>query len=140
MNAQVELIKKEIERRIEETAKAPSDNGIMDSVLGARVHELMTLLSFIATLSDEPPADGLEEEIKSFFDGWHIEDDLGLVKADGWTPNLSDIFDIARHFAEWQKEQMMKDIKLAYGKVSMNPFDCSEAFEELIKKYEPDED
>ena len=36
--------------------------------------------------------------------------------------------------AKWQKEQMMEDIKLAYGKVSMNPFDCSEAFEELIDK------
>lgn len=34
-------------------------------------------------------------------------------------------------------EQAQKDIaehiKLAYGKVSMNPFDCSEAFEELLK-------
>lgn len=38
------------------------------------------------------------------------------------------------------KEQMMEDIRLAYGKVSMNPFDCSEAFEELINKYEPNED
>ena len=46
---------------------------------------------------------------------------------------------------EWQKrvgfvegyKQAEKDIaehiKLAYGKVSMNPFDCSEAFEELLK-------
>lgn len=39
-----------------------------------------------------------------------------------------------------QKEQMMKDIRLAYGKVSMNPFDCPEAFEELINKYESNED
>ena len=32
------------------------------------------------------------------------------------------------------KAKMMDDIKLAYGKVSMNPFDCSEAFEELLNK------
>ena len=46
---------------------------------------------------------------------------------------------------EWQKrvgfvegykqaeKEIAEHIKLAYGKVSMNPFDCSEAFEELLK-------
>lgn len=40
---------------------------------------------------------------------------------------------------ECQTEYLRKDmvidaIKLAFGKVSMNPFDCSEAFEELLNK------
>lgn len=33
-----------------------------------------------------------------------------------------------------RKEAVLEWVKLAYGKVSMNPFDCSEAFEELINK------
>ena len=36
--------------------------------------------------------------------------------------------------AKWQAERILEHVKLAYGKVSMNPFDCSEAFEELIDK------
>ena len=31
------------------------------------------------------------------------------------------------------EKEIAEHIKLAYGKVSMNPFDCSEAFEELLK-------
>ena len=33
-----------------------------------------------------------------------------------------------------RKDMVVDAIKLAYGKVSMNPFDCSDAFEELLKK------
>lgn len=32
------------------------------------------------------------------------------------------------------KDIVVDAIKLAYGKVSMNPFDCSDAFEELLNK------
>lgn len=35
-----------------------------------------------------------------------------------------------------RKDVLLDIVKLAYGKVSMNPFDCSEAFEELIGKIE----
>lgn len=35
-----------------------------------------------------------------------------------------------------RNDALMEWVKLAYGKVSMNPFDCSEAFEELINKIE----
>ena len=34
------------------------------------------------------------------------------------------------------KDALLEWAKLAYGKVSMNPFDCSDAFEELIRKIE----
>lgn len=33
-----------------------------------------------------------------------------------------------------RKDMVVDAIKLAYGKVSMNSFDCSEAFEELLNK------
>ena len=48
--------------------------------------------------------------------------------------DLRDILRVFKAGAEWMKAKMMDDIKLAYGKVSMNPFDCSEAFEELLNK------
>lgn len=35
-----------------------------------------------------------------------------------------------------RKDALLEWVKLAYGKVSMNPFDCFEAFEELIDKIE----
>ena len=35
-----------------------------------------------------------------------------------------------------RKDHILDFVKLAYGKVSMNPFDCSEAFEELIESIE----
>jgi hypothetical protein len=35
-----------------------------------------------------------------------------------------------------RKDRVLDLVKLAYGKVSMNPFDCSEAFEELIENIE----
>ena len=34
---------------------------------------------------------------------------------------------------EQAEKDIAEHIKLAYGKISMNPFDCSEAFEELLK-------
>ena len=34
-------------------------------------------------------------------------------------------------------EAVLEWVKLAYGKVSMNPFDCVEAFEELLEKINP---
>ena len=40
------------------------------------------------------------------------------------------------HHEYIRKDTMLEMVKLAYGKVSMNPFDCSEAFEELIGKIE----
>ena len=33
-----------------------------------------------------------------------------------------------------RKDMIVDEIKLAFGKVSMNPFDCSEAFVELLNK------
>ena len=85
---------------------------------------------------DQPiTGNSLEQEWLRYVDKKKKENrgELPFLGEYGW-------LQIARHFAEWQKEQMMKDIRLAYGKVSMNPFDCPEAFEELINKYEPNED
>ena len=58
----------------------------------------------------EPVNEELEKEINAFFAGWCEEDEYGsAVKPDFYSAGLEDIKDIARHFAQWQKEQMMKD-------------------------------
>lgn len=48
-------LKAEIERRIKAIQNAPSDGGVMDAILGARGHELITLLVFLDTLEAEQP-------------------------------------------------------------------------------------
>lgn len=48
-----ETIRAEIERRIESIAKAPSDGGVMDSILGAQGAQLMALIRFLDTLPEQ---------------------------------------------------------------------------------------
>lgn len=58
----------------------------------------------------EPVNEELEKEINAFLAGWSEEDEYGsAIKPDCYSAGLEDIKDIARHFAQWQKEQMMKD-------------------------------
>ncbi len=58
----------------------------------------------------EPVNEELEKEINAFLAGWSEDDEYGsAVKPDCYCAGLEDIKDIARHFAQWQKEQMMKN-------------------------------
>lgn len=80
-----EKIRVEIERRLK---------GLSDGCVGQRF-AYQTLLSFIDSLQEEPVSEELEEEI----DAWcqNVITGLPIVK------------EAARHFADWQKQQMMKD-------------------------------
>ena len=67
------------------------------------------LLSFLSTLESEKPMnqDELEKEIEwewNDCDGKHSDTDYQIVEL-----TKDDFSSLARHFAEWQKEQMMKD-------------------------------
>ena len=58
-----------------------------------------SLLSFINRMSEEPSSDDLEEEIDNWLDdGLPNEDEL-----------VEHIKETARHFAKWQKTQMMNE-------------------------------
>ena len=46
------------------------------------------------------PEVDLEKEIDMFFDGWSIDEDLGLVDDEGWSVTVGDIKNVARHFYE----------------------------------------
>lgn len=78
--------------------------------------------------SEEPATDcnELEEEIERYWRNNMLS-----------RPPKAGLQNIARHFAKWSTEQIKKklesEIKLAYGKVSMNPFDCTKAFEALLE-------
>lgn len=104
----LEKVRAEIERiwnKLKEE-KLTFDNYATGSHSG-KLELVCDLLSFIDSLQEEPVSDGLEIEIKHciyepFFD-------LDGVAVKGATKYLTveDIADIARHFANWQKEQMM---------------------------------
>ena len=61
-----------------------------------------------AVMTEQPVCEGLDEEVTDFINKhYHIRNDETLEH--GNEPlNTYDVTDIARHFAQWQKEQMMK--------------------------------
>lgn len=65
-----------------------------------RLDTLDNILSFLDTLSEEPDK-SLEEEMEEFFETMPVLEH----------ENIFDVTfqNIARHFAEWQKNQMLKD-------------------------------
>lgn len=111
-----ELIRAEIERRIEAIANAPSDNGVMDSINGAKGHELMTLLSFLDALPDESeqPARGydeayLNEKIAKASKSWEgVDVDKFMDEIRGREP-VTDCGELEEEAEEWAENE-------AYGK------------------------
>ena len=94
----IEKICQEIERRLKDyweicfhDVKAYNED--------SNVRELKELLSFLDTLSEEPDKEDLNDEIKKFIEeyGYERGGDKLLIAI------------VARHFAEWQKSQMLKD-------------------------------
>ena len=60
--------------------------------------------------AEEPVSCDLEKEIKRYFNDWYFDDELDiLAKPNHYSATIDDIKDIARHFVNWQKNQMMKD-------------------------------
>lgn len=60
-------------------------------------------------LGEEPVSEGLEEEIKrNVYDPFFDLNGVAIKGATGYL-TVEDVADIARHFANWQKQQMMKD-------------------------------
>ena len=72
--------------------------------------ELNRLISFIDSLQQEQPVEGLEEEIKRMV--YDVVYDLNGPAIIGTSEYLSveDIADIARHFAEWGRKQVLQEI------------------------------
>jgi len=127
-----QLIKKEIERQIEEgkvKCQQSKENNDHESLVAWSEHVATCgkLLVFINSLPEEPESEDLEEEIENY-----IKDSLAIKFPTTDKEQIkADIRYIARHFAEWQKE---KDYKM-YAHMSLK--DIHDAWQEL-KKNKPD--
>ena len=84
-----EKIRAEIERRISIMQHNPHKN--------AALYELKGLLSFIDSMQEEPVNEDLEKEIYNEVAKLHT------------APCYDELANFARHFANWQIHQMMKD-------------------------------
>lgn len=101
----------EIERRLKGLEDCHADRiaGYAGEISG-----LKRLLSFIDTLEvkeveEEPVSEDLEAEFVLYLKHkFNIPQEGHKLKTDGWRLSPYDILDIAKHFAQWQKEQMEK--------------------------------
>lgn len=99
----IEKIKAEIERLIEMNK---TKNGFPAGTMCAvRIETYENLLSFINSLPEEQPSGDLVKEVQRYY-----FDNFDYISSD--QPTLSILTNIARHFANWQKEQMMKEADL----------------------------
>ena len=108
MTDKVQKIREEVERRMNcfknerNTLLKASDNNLS---LGARIAMCEEILSFIDSMQEEPVSEDLEKEVNKYFhalySGWTDEQ----RKEDFLVEELCT--NVARHFANWQKEQMM---------------------------------
>lgn len=66
-----------------------------------RANAIINAFDSLPTVSQEQPEVDLENYLENYFKEWHIEEEIGLTKPDGWSCIVDDLKDIARHFAEW---------------------------------------
>lgn len=121
-----ELIRQEIERRVEET---PSTEGAV---------ALESLLDYINSISEEPASEDLEEYYTKKFlpKEW-------FAKPGHRTISQFNFF-TAHHFAEWQKQQMMKNVvECTWGSQATSSFmsafpniECGDKVKIIILKTE----
>lgn len=99
MNA-VEQIKAEIERRIKEDYNGPDqhDNEIAQGACAS-------IIAFLDTLPKEKPSEDLEKELDKWRHHHFAGERDGLYSGEYLLRDSQ--LDIARHFAEWQKNKML---------------------------------
>lgn len=96
----IELIKKEIRRLYKHYLDAQEFDSGYNMALD-------TILQYIDSLPVEPVRDDLEEELRRILnEHYYFPDEDDELRS---TPELAKY--IAYHFAEWQKQQMMKDTR-----------------------------
>lgn len=99
--AEIERLKAEAFNKIHHDARRDMVTDVSNS---QRIAICEQLLDFIDSLPAEQPCDDLEEEINSY-----SKESLALKFPTTDKKQIkADIEYIARHFANWQKEQMMK--------------------------------
>lgn len=166
MNTQIQRVKAEIERRLDEINKMSEGVIVMTSV-GIEYKCLKELLEFINSLPEEPvskdieqdyqesickqhaftqeemaekcikesASEDLEEEINEYISiNYQTRFDEVLVDENDEPLTVFDFKNIATHFANWQKEQMMKstvntEILLVHNGAMFLSADCKSPFD-----------
>lgn len=107
--AQVEKIKKLIREMMDQEMKNCKDavsRGTLDEIPSPVVYTMLqVLLAKIEKMPNEPANDDLEKEVYEHL--WK-----GRMGADVSKPiyfSYDELLEVARHFAEWQKQLLMKD-------------------------------
>lgn len=98
----IKLIKAELERRITEDYNS-SDNHDDEIAQGV----CASLIAFLDTLSQEKPSEDLKEELDRWRHHHFAGERDGLLYSGEYLLRDSQL-DIARHFAEWQKNKMLE--------------------------------
>lgn len=130
----IEEIRAEVERYIKHYKKLKR-NDFRDGELYI-CYELLFFIDSLQHEQQEEPDKDLEKAARRYQEGVIVDTTIYYCGACEDVYFANRITDAFISGAKWQAERILEHVKLAYGKVSMNPFDCSEAFEELISKIE----
>ena len=117
INSLPEEPKKQPKFRVGDTIKGPCNNVfqvkevldtqyLLHSENGDELNSI-EIVDRYSCISEEPANEDLEEEIKKYFDGWWFH--MGVITPDDYFADLDDMNNIARHFAEWSRKQIVKD-------------------------------
>lgn len=118
-----EKIKAEIERRKNQfVSQAESFHKIgmedKESYYAALASNMNSLSCFLDTLEEEPVSNDLEAEFVLYLKHkFNIPQEGNTLKTNGWNPSPYNILDIAKHFAQWQKEQILGDDNKQYHRL-----------------------
>lgn len=96
--SKIEKIRAEIDRMLDDICEA---DGFVQKKDEPRYDALAEVLDFLDALEEESN-ESLVEEVKQYY-----SDNFAYISSD--QPTLSILTNVARHFAEWQKAQMLKD-------------------------------
>ena len=108
----------EVEKRIKTLNEILIKRPISSPTLEKLIEENKKVLSFIDTLEvkeveEEPVSNDLEAEFVLYLKHkFNIPQEGHKLKTNGWRPSPYDILDIAKHFAQWQKKQEIKEVDL----------------------------
>lgn len=100
MNTIIEKIRAEVER-LQQDRTTPH-TGKWYEGYNTATKKMMSFLSDLEKEENPTTAEGFEEEIEDWIEYLRNSNGVG-----DWT--MGDILSTARHFAQWQKDQMMKE-------------------------------
>ena len=75
--------------------------------------DVKVFINHTLEVKEEPASNDLEAEFILYLKHkFNIPQEGNTLKTDGWRPSPYDILDIAKHFAQWQKKQEVKEVDL----------------------------